>query len=430
MKLLKNILNITDKLIKPLYYLVVFLSLFPSFYILSAFGNNTSSQIIALGLSSFILVYCMLRNRSDLSKYSTYLKMLLLFFLVQSISSLVVINTESFLIHYKNLAAGMIIAINTLLVLGNKKNFEKINKVLFLVLFGSICFSVVFYFKLINISFFGNIFHQKYISLLSAHLENNKLLFESFLVCMTPLLFKVIVDSKTTIKKVIFGLLILLISFLSYLSNFRVIFILFILSLLLSFIIIKITHKFYRSWRILLMLSMVIILGILIANNISSTVLNYALIDRFSLSEDSNNASINQRMIYTKEAISIGLAYPIIGVGLGNYYDYLSITKNDFPGKSSLQRSLTVASLEDPHNIFAKLFAETGFIGLISFIVLLIYFIKKDVSAIKIRDPLQLSYIAIFWSHFIYSLFNPSFSFSYLNFFWIMRSLLMIGSVR
>jgi O-antigen ligase len=117
----------------------------------------------------------------------------------------------------------------------------------------------------------------------------------------------------------------------------------------------------------------------------------------------------------------MGLSSPLIGVGLGNYYDNLPSEDQKSYSANPLETALFNAASTDPHNIFFRTFAETGGVGLSAFILLLLYFLKNDLYLLKEREDLSKALIISFWTLFIFSVLNPSLNIGYLSLFWLLR---------
>ncbi|OGH16139.1 MAG: hypothetical protein A3C30_02905 [Candidatus Levybacteria bacterium RIFCSPHIGHO2_02_FULL_40_18] len=79
---------------------------------------------------------------------------------------------------------------------------------------------------------------------------------------------------------------------------------------------------------------------------------------------------------------------------------------------------------KDPHNVFASTFAETGFLGLGSLVLLLLYFLQKDIGIMKSSNDLSKTFVVSFWTLFVFALLNPSSSIIYQTLFWLLRALI------
>lgn len=82
---------------------------------------------------------------------------------------------------------------------------------------------------------------------------------------------------------------------------------------------------------------------------------------------------VNQRLVYVVTALNIYESSPIIGVGLGNYAFYFdsNLPNESYHRSPEILRQLTPDEDRDrlitPKNLFARLIAETGLIGAVTF---------------------------------------------------------------
>jgi len=174
--------------------------------------------------------------------------------------------------------------------------------------------------------------------------------------------------------------------------------------------------------------SAIIILGLFIIgstiNYLSSSFFGYSYFDRFLLTNTQDTISIVSRNDSINKALDMGIANPFFGVGLGNYYNHIP---NQYKFSSTLNsnsQELSNIALQNPHNIFAQLFAETGFFSVGFYFVMLFIFLKSDISIFRKNKPTyQKAFIISFWTLFTYSLFNPVTSLAYNSLFWSFRAL-------
>jgi len=133
---------------------------------------------------------------------------------------------------------------------------------------------------------------------------------------------------------------------------------------------------------------------------------------------------VNFRLEQLKNGMEMGKS-TLLGVGLGNYYDNLaSINKNIFIISQSESNSSQSAQ-EFIHNIFGAVLAESGYISLFVFVIILYLFIKRDLSIIKKGKDYEKAFVIAFWSMFSYGLLNPILPASYQVLFWGIRGLLI-----
>jgi len=109
------------------------------------------------------------------------------------------------------------------------------------------------------------------------------------------------------------------------------------------------------------------------------------------------------------------MSYPLFGVGLGNYSEYFTKEITDLRF-STVNKNITSGSIQvydDPHNVFFSFFAETGFFGLTTLLIILVFFSKQDLLIFfkknkSQNDLLRIAFLLSFWSLILYSLINPA----------------------
>jgi len=136
----------------------------------------------------------------------------------------------------------------------------------------------------------------------------------------------------------------------------------------------------------------------------------------------------NSRIVFLKEAIDIGLSSPLIGVGLGNYYEHLShssqLAKKSY---SSAQMNHSFIIIDDPHNLFFSSFANTGTVGFIALFLLIMQFAIRDIALWRYTAVELKLYMISFWGVFIFAFFNPWMYFQTFSWFWILRGIIEKG---
>lgn len=206
----------------------------------------------------------------------------------------------------------------------------------------------------------------------------------------------------------------------SFLSNFRSRILMLIFSFIMSFVFLtkkKLGQKF-------------IIFFILISiGYFSYTILNYnfkfSFIDRFALTdkkEDVNTIGYRWNNIVVSEEMA--QSQPLLGVGLGNYYDNLPSGKKNFLSLSNWQNKEAQIASTNPHNIFAQILSELGFVSLLFYLIMISYFAISDIKTLFKQDNFPKAIIISFWSLFMYSLFNPTTTLTYNSLFWLLRALI------
>ncbi len=157
---------------------------------------------------------------------------------------------------------------------------------------------------------------------------------------------------------------------------------------------------------------------------ISLRLWGFSMVDRVLLKSNYDDVqSLNSRWQGITQSFELGMQYPVTGVGLGNYFDFLpTYTRNSVFSLSNYYGGVWISSL-NPHNIFAQIVAETGLLGLGYYLFMLGMFLKTDWRIYRLdkRNDFALASIIAFWTLFSYSLFNPTTTLTYNTLFWILR---------
>lgn len=403
---------------KNLFFLIyaigfITLTLIP-FKILTFSHLIISSHHIGSGLIIFLFINNLFKTRGQILFPDPIIKKLLLsFFLIISLSVIQAINIYAFFSTYKNLLLGIIIYLVTVSLL--KRNY--INSIMNIVLLG--CILSVFIQFTIFFSFPNSyhwldlIIYPKYMSLLTADGLRNRYFSDFFYFATIPLL-TVMVNSKINKIKRTSIVLILSLLFLAMVSNYRTVFLLTLISL--SAFIKKI--KFGKLFTLILLITLLIIF-----RGVAINLTDNSSIDRVFSNEEVDQSTIISRFKLLTESWDIGIQLPLGGVGIGNFYDYVDkkLINLSLWDWKAVRTRLTVI---DPHNIFAKLFVETGFLGLIFYITLQIYFIIKDSLNYYQKGAMQRGIVQSFWILSLYTLVNPVSIVQFQILYWGLRALI------
>jgi O-antigen ligase len=152
----------------------------------------------------------------------------------------------------------------------------------------------------------------------------------------------------------------------------------------------------------------------------------FSSIDRFLLEDYQEDAyTVTSRIDRWFQSVDIGVSHILSGVGLGNYSLYISNKEKQGIFLNVSSKKEFISASQDPHNIFFSTFAETGAVGLISFLVMLLYFFKKDIRILLLENhKFTKSLIIAFWTLFLYGIFNPTSMIKYQVDFFLMRFLI------
>jgi len=420
--LLKKIKKL-DKIMIFLFLLSIFLFKIPSFYIFpffkSAFltSQALSRIIIILTFIYQITIHSLFNKKLFINKHSRLIILFILFFFIlQSLSIFSAININSFLSRYKDIVISFL---SFFVFFFYKKYYQQIIVILLIsVIFNSIYqFFMVFY-QDYFIKVISNFVYQKHVDLVIAKLQQNKAYLDTYDEIILPFLFVYPFKNKLN-KNLSFYILFIVITSFSLLSNIRSRILMFFVSLGGTFVF----FKKLNLKKILILLFSFIVISFLI-NNLMRYYSGFSFVDRLLLEDEMQDIKpVNFRLDQIKKSIEMSKA-SFFGVGLGNYFDNLSsFSKNNF-NVNKQEINTTQAAQEFVHNIFGTILVETGYLSLLVFFLILIFFIRNDIFLLTKGKYHQKAFIIAFWSLFSYGLFNPVLPASYQILFWGIRGLL------
>jgi O-antigen ligase len=263
---------------------------------------------------------------------------------------------------------------------------------------------------------FPRLFHPAYYEHILLDLKRNRIYSETHLEIFIPLGFYILSTVKTSYK--LFSLLIFPITLLSFISNFRSRILMSIASIIgSSFIFLS------RSKVTTIVVIVALGISLLATARFMTSNFGFSVIDRLLLENSETDVlTIDSRINQYKRAIEVGLAHPLIGIGLGQFDYYISNNAIVYGRYTSNQYQKTIwTDTNTPHDIFFIRFAETGFLGLFSYTALLLYFAFTDWQLLKTNNLLLKTTVLCFWTLMLYALFNPSLHFTFLILFWGFR---------
>lgn len=413
-----------DKIFLYLFLISIFFFKIPNFYILPFFKSSfltsqaLSRVIIILTFFYQITVYSLSNKKLFTNKDSQLLILfIIVLFILQTLSIFVAVNTTSFLSRYKD----VIVSFTAFFVFFfYKKYYRQIILVLLIsfVINSIYQFLIVFY-QNFFINVVSNFIYQKHVDLVIAKLQQNRIYLDTYDEIIIPFIFIYPIKNNLN-KNLSFYVLFIMVAFFSLVSNIRSRILMFFVSLGGSLVFFKkISPK-----KIFILLLSFLVIGFLI-NNFMRYYSGYSFVDRILLEDEIKDVRpVNFRLEQLKNGLEMGKS-TLLGVGLGNYYDSLgSISKNNFiVNKSQLVSSQ--GAQEFVHNIFGAVLAESGYISLFIFLLILWLFIRKDIYVLKKGQDYEKAFIIAFWSLFSYGLFNPILPASYQVLFWGIRGLLV-----
>jgi len=406
-----------NKLIDKGYFLSIFLiGLPPVFFLFSYINTHSIAKLIWL-FSFLILGFKSYQKGIKLDISKTFLLLFLFYFITHSLSIIPAVNGGAFLEGYEDFFFSSIFFILSAFVIKGAKDIKKILVIFFIVAFMNAGFQTVIYFYPHLFTGLGGIFlHEGYLELILINIQRQRLYMEIYDETLIPIIFYFLTKRK---NREVLTPLFLLIGFFSFVSNFRTRFLMLVMALAGSVIVfLKEIKKYF-----LVLFAVGFLFFSLYSILLQST--GFTVIQRVFLEDEYEDVStVSSRINRWKKSVEIGLSSPLLGVGLGNYYDYLDSSMKQTISLFGHQEKEFEIAAHDPHNILFKTFAETGILGLMSLIMLLMYFLRKDFNVLKSDNNLSKAFVVSFWTFFSHALFNPTTTTKYQILFWLFRILI------
>lgn len=421
--MVKNLINI-------LILCVIFFLRLPAFNIFSDFFNRTTHSL-AIFFILIISFKALLDKR--VKKINGFDKVLFLLILTNilalSLSIIHAVNLISYFKKFKDYLISFLLFI-IISIYFKKKDIKKIINTLLFATAISLLLQIISYLNPVFFNFFINFIHPQGSKFIEYQSSRNRFFGEFLDEVMFPIIFFLMLRTKN--KNIFFSYLSLisLIIIITIVSNWRtkqLILLFSIFLLYVYFFIYKSKIKFMiNNFNRLkfIFISFFILLFFLLSYLVSLNLTGQNSFTRIIFPTELDIKSIESRLNMFKDAFLIGKDFPLTGVGLGNFYDYwFSKEKNSI--KLSLVSFNDFPLIDDPHNIFATLFVETGLFGLLSYFFLIAYLFFSDINKLLLTRKNYMIIFVIFssWSLFLFSLSNPI-GFSYLSLFWILRAII------
>lgn len=134
------------------------------------------------------------------------------------------------------------------------------------------------------------------------------------------------------------------------------------------------------------MVALTIISSFVLYLILSKLFLEANIVDRFLLRYPIDKQSLQTRAIYDKDAVTLFLTSPLLGVGVGNYRNFsVSILSQFRTATGIIVSKKGYVYRPEPHNIFTEYLSETGIIGIALWAAILIVLIRSDLSWIVLK---------------------------------------------
>lgn len=389
----------------------------PPFYIVPGIEKSNSFNLARLCIlfSFFAILFMNKKNQNIFGRVNPIFLFLLIGYLfTQSISIIYATNTTAFLNVYKDLVLGLLLLFTMLLI--TKEDVIVLVKVFLVSALVGILYQSVFIFFPSIIGIVRPFLNFTYMQFVEYQSNRGRYFGDTLDEALIPILFYYLVTTKKLVIKIIIIIILVFVIFLVILSSWRTKFIILIYAILGTFFLFKQLRRYFFIFFVGLGIIFVV------SNSVSLKLVGQNIYDRLLLSDEPTETLIEKsRLLYLKDAYEIGLSNPIIGSGLGNYYDnLLAVSKraNQSPSMNGTGKKFIL--IDDPHNILFSVFATTGTIGLISITALLLYFFFTDIPLL-FNESGEKIFVVTFWGYFIFSFFNPWMYFSFLIPFWFFR---------
>lgn len=400
-------------LVRPIHILLVSIALFkmPNIYYVPFFNSqflttHALARIFLFMTTLHIFLFHKIKLKMNLVNC-----LVILLFLFQSLSVLQVININTFMSRYKEIIVGVmayyvgfsyrskrVIIIKTLL-------FSTIVSII-----SQLFFIIV---PVYALKIYESVYYEKLFNLMKLNLSRQRTYFETFDEITIPFILFIAERLKSNLIKIGIIVLYILMFLTMVFSGWRIRFIMFIFATITSLILM-------RQYRILIIISFVSLILINFSPS-SSTAFS-----RINLDEE-NTLSVQSRISQVFQSILILRQKPM-GVGLGNYYEYVAASSNS-EQNSIINKDLQILggiANEHVHNIFGLIGVESGVVALFIFVALTVSFLINDCMVILQKNIYKTGVSLAFWTMFIYSFFNPIIGGSINFLFWFLRGLLTI----
>ncbi len=401
--------------IQKAYLVTIAFIIMPPFSLNGSFlSTHTFSKLVWIVLLAVLLIFY--KSYKNISQYRLFLVLTILYFFSQSLSVLAAQNIPAFISRYEDLVFGFIFLFVSLLLLPTIES-SSIHKSIFIAVIVNASMQITMLLVPFSVELFSYIFSPSFTEIVQINIARSRIYFDTYDEIFIPLSLYYLFKLQQKKQSV----LLIVLSVLAFASNFRTRLVMLLFALSSSLIILK------AKIRTIFFFSVIVILLLLVLDRIFLIQRGFTVIDRLMIQstyEDRN--TITSRFDHWREAIEIGKSSPLIGVGLGNYYDYLSLgSKQSFSANTNADREFKIA-VTHPHNTVVNSFAETGLIGLMMLIILLCYFAYHDFLFLFSNDTLRKMYVIGFWTLFISALFNPDITAKYQVLFWLFRAMILI----
>ncbi len=429
------------KNIEKAFYFFIFISIFllriPSFYFLGIKSTLLATHTFALVLivAYFFWKTIILYKKKLVIPSNIENKLIIVFLLAVSLSIFQAINVQSFLQVFLKIFIGVILFfLVRILITGYKDRFIATIAKAFL-LAGMVSILLQFILLIFPETYFGIgevFFYENHIYMVKEFLNAPKIIDDTMGEVVIPIFFYFFLTAKDKRKKLVYFLFFILAGCLAFLSNFR--------DRFMVFMFVSGTSMFFlfdRYERKKIFIQIIILCFVIFAvlDQGLRVFGQHSIYDRIFLQNDFRDLrTIIWRLDMIQQATVMASSSIFTGVGLGNFYENLPVNKNlPFSLLNTSSMEITNVVLKTgPHNIFFQFVAETGILGLGSLSLLLLFFLKKDITMLleKKINTLTKAFIIAFWALLLFVQVHPAVSLSFFILFFLLRGLIVIKENR
>jgi hypothetical protein len=404
-------------IIEYIYFLSLLLILTPPVILLNQF---ISTHVLAKIILFFLFMYVVFLHKTTrkvFEKYKIITFLFLLFFIFQSVSVIKAINLLNFFNNYQNILFTSFLFFLTVIII-NKKNMQMMINILLASFVINIFFQLfIYFFPNEFVNYCSSVIHKEYMDIIEYNIQRGRVFFNSYGEILVPIFFYLIIKNKNIYFNLILFCFIFIQLFISFVTNFRTNLLMYIF----AFISVVVLYRKIINKHIFFVL-FIFLICLYLFNKIQFSLNNVTVFERINEeSIFSKQSTVVGRIKNWQSAFDMGMSSFIFGVGLGNYYDHISSILKSQPAFQQIEKKGNYLAQQDPHNIFFSALAESGVLGLFSLLLLVFYFIKKDVFILKSNNLFRESWVISFWTLFIFAIFNPTITINYQTLFWIIR---------
>jgi len=376
-----------------------------------------SSHNLARFIVACLFIVTLIRDIKTNNKIALLFIAPILLLIARSISIIQTISVQEFIIQYKDFITGLLIYYT---VVYGRYGHQKLHKTLIISSLLNILLYLGFYFGMVTLQ--SPLWYDKYVYNILLHQQRGKYFLDLFDPALIPLFFVLIFRAKKHWLKALYILLIGIVIFLGTVSNFRVHLVISALAFLCCLTFTKIN----RGFLVNVFVFIVLIFGVIQAGRwISYKNTSVDVVSRFSLEDQYDYQTLLSRFNFWSQAFNMFLLKPLTGVGLGNYYEFVSPKLNTSMFTIGHIDPVFAVTAVHPHNVFFAELSQTGFFGITALIFLLGVFAYNDYKVLrKNGDEYVKAYIFCFWLLFTYSLVQPDTIIQNVALYWFLRALI------